>query len=181
MLIFIIGYMGSGKTVFGQQLAGRLGYRFLDMDEMIEISTGYSIAHYFEKFGEHSFRLKERSLLINHLTEKDCVIATGGGTPCFEDNLALMNANGITVFLDTPEEIILKRISVKIAQRPLLSHIPQDQLPEFIHEHMSVRRFYYEQAKLTVKGGDLEVERLVERLLTLPGNSSSDADKSRYL
>lgn len=169
MLIFIIGYMGSGKTALGRKLAGKLNYRFLDMDEMIEISSGYSIAHYFEKFGETSFRLKESELLFSHLDERNCVIATGGGTPCFGDNMALMNSHGITVFIDTGFETILERFSGKIMQRPLLSQIPHDQLPEFIREHMNARRFFYNQAKISIRGEEPDLEELLKELLKIEG------------
>lgn len=167
MLIFIIGYMGSGKTVLGRKLADRLRYRFLDMDEMIEIATGYSIAHYFGKFGEKSFRMRERELLMNHLAERDCVIATGGGTPCYEDNMSLMNSNGTTVFIDTDVETILERLSGKAMQRPLLSHVPHERLPDFIREHINARRNFYLQAKISVKAESINLEELVDYIITL--------------
>jgi len=173
MLIFIIGYMGSGKTVLGRKLAGMLKYRFLDMDEMIEVSSGYSIVHYFEKFGETSFRLIERELLMNHLAETDCVIATGGGTPCYEDNMALMNSHGITVFIDTGSDTILERLSGKIQQRPLLKHIPKEKLREFIREHMNSRRVFYDQAKFRISGKEPDMEELVKDLLKIEGLNSS--------
>jgi len=171
MLIFLLGYMGSGKTVTGQKLAEALHCRFLDMDEMIEISTGFPISDYFEKFGETPFRKKEREILLNHLQDHDTVIATGGGTPCFKDNMELMNRHGITVFLDTPLEIIMERLKGKIEHRPLLNKIPHDQLPEFIREHLKARRGYYERAKIIVSGEEGDFEGLVKALVTLSGNS----------
>lgn len=157
MLIFLLGYMGSGKSLTGMKLAEMLHYRFLDMDEMIEISSGYSIAYYFENFGEASFRQRERELLLSHLHDQDTVIACGGGTPCFEDNIDLMNKSGIAVFLDTSVDVILERIRDKILSRPLLSKIPPDKLPEFIRRHLKERRFFYEQAKIIVEKNDVDL------------------------
>jgi shikimate kinase len=180
MLIFLLGYMGSGKSFTGMKLAEMLYYRFLDLDEMIEISSGYSIKDYFEKFGEASFRKKERELLLSHLDDKDTVIASGGGTPCFEDNMDLMNQNGITVFLDTRYEIILDRLREKIPHRPLLSKLPPEQIPEFIKKHLEERRIFYENAKLKVEGNDIDwIVREISKLKsdwTLSG--PSDADRS---
>ena len=170
MLIFLLGYMGSGKTVIGQKLAEALHCRFLDMDEMIEISTCFSISDYFEKIGESAFRKKERDILLNHLLDKDTVIATGGGTPCFEDNMELMNRHGITVFLDTPIETIMERLKGKIDHRPLLNKVPHEQLPEFIREHLSVRRVYYERANIKSAGEEEDLEVLVNALVTLAGD-----------
>jgi shikimate kinase len=165
MLIFLLGYMGSGKSFTGLKLAEMLRYRFLDMDEMIEISTGFSIADYFEKFGEASFRKKEREILLSHLDDKDTVIACGGGTPCFEDNMDLMNRKGITVFLDTRYEIIIDRFRDKIPHRPLLSKLIPEQIPGFIKQHLEERRTFYENAKIKVEGNDIAwIVREISRL-----------------
>jgi shikimate kinase len=160
MLIFLVGYMGSGKTVLGRQLAAKLGYRFLDMDEMIEISTGYSVDAFFRKFGEPAFRLKERELLLDHLSELNCVIATGGGTPCYEDNMDRMNAAGVTVYLETGHDTILERLRGKINRRPLLDAIPASHLPEFIKDHLNFRRVYYERARIRINGESPDLDDL---------------------
>jgi shikimate kinase len=165
MLIFIIGYMGAGKTTLGKKLADRLGYCFYDMDEMFEISSGYTIPDFFEQFGEASFRQKEREILQDHLDDKDTVIATGGGTPCYSDNMELMNRKGITVFIDAGFETIMKRLSGKIHERPLLSHIPHDHLPAFVLEHMNSRFEFYSKAMIKVKGEEIDPEPLAQSFL----------------
>ncbi len=165
MLIFIIGYMGSGKSMTGRKLAHVLHYRFLDMDEMIEVSSGYSVKDFFEKYGEKSFRNKERELLISHLHDKDLVVATGGGTPCYEDNMNLMNAWGITVFLDIPFDMIMARLSGKFLDRPLLSNIPQEQLPGFIRQHLEARRSFYSQARIRVEDSEPDIMELAAKLI----------------
>jgi shikimate kinase len=155
MLVFIIGYMGAGKTTLGKLLAEKLNYHFYDLDEMFEISAGYSIVNYFEKFGEAAFRQKERDILFNHLDDARTVIATGGGTPCYADNMEIMNQKGITVFIDTGLETIMKRLAGKFHDRPMLKNIPHDQLPSFIHEHMKSRFEYYSKAVIKVKGEEV--------------------------
>jgi len=167
MLIFITGYMGSGKTTLGKRLAERLNYQFYDLDEMIENSTGYSIAAYFEKFGEASFRLQERDILISHLDDADTVIATGGGTACYADNMALMNKKGITIFLDTPFETIMKRMAGDINYRPLLKDIPAEKLPHYIREHMKSRQKFYSLAKIRVDGSEIGFESIVGTVISL--------------
>ena len=162
MLIFIIGYMGAGKTTLGKHLAERLNYHFFDLDEMIETSTGYSIGRYFEKFGEGAFRQKEREVLLSHLEDRETVIATGGGTPCFADNMALMNQKGITVYVDTRIETIINRLAGEEHQRPLLKNIPPDQFPEFIRDHIKARQAFYSKALIRVEGEEVDFERLVD-------------------
>ena len=158
MLIFIIGYMGAGKTTLGKLLAEQLNYHFHDLDEMFEISTGYSIGSYFEKFGEAAFRQKEREILFSHLDDSETVIATGGGTPCYSDNMTMMNQKGITVFIDISFDTIMERLSGKFHDRPMLKHIPHEQLPEFISEHMKSRLEYYSRALIKVDGDKVDLE-----------------------
>ena len=162
MLIFITGYMGAGKTTLGKRLAERLNYHFYDLDELIEISTGYSISAYFEKFGEAAFRIKEREILLGHLDDTDTVMATGGGTSCYADNMALMNQKGITIFIDTDLEVILARLSGKSHYRPLLKTIPPEKLPSFISDHLKIRKEYYSKADIRIEGEEVNLESLVE-------------------
>jgi len=162
MLIFIIGYMGAGKTILGKKLAERLNYHFYDMDDMFEISSGYSIGDYFEKFGEASFRKTERQILLNHLEDRQTIIATGGGTACYADNMALMNQKGITIYIDTGIETIMKRLAGKIRNRPMLKNIPNEQLPSFIREHMKIRNEYYSKALIKVDGEQVDMYGLVD-------------------
>jgi len=161
----------------GKMIALRLGYRFLDLDEMIEISTGYSILSYFEKYGETAFRQKEREILLSHLEDRNTVIAAGGGTVCFEDNIDLMNRNGITIFLDTSYQTVMKRLSGKYESRPLLKNIPPERLPDFIMEHMNARRRFYEKARICVKEDSFDLELLVKDILHLSGPAAQGADR----
>lgn len=167
MLIFITGYMGAGKTTLGKRLAELLNYNFYDMDEIVEVSTGYSIRAYFEKFGESSFRQKEREILLSHINDTDTVIATGGGTACYADNMDLMNRDGITIFIETKLETILNRLAGRIHQRPLLKNIPADQLPSFIQEHLKNRMEFYSKARIRVQEEEVDIEALVDTVRRL--------------
>ena len=151
MLIFIIGYMGSGKSTFGRKLAAQLDYRFEDLDEKFCPITGFSIASFFDKFGENAFREKEREILVNFIENGgNVVIATGGGTPCYLDNMDLMNNAGITVFLDVPVDILSKRLAESKGDRPLLGNVPPDGLKDFISQHLQSRMMFYLKAKVRI-------------------------------
>jgi shikimate kinase len=161
MLIFITGYMGAGKTTLGKALAEQLQFNFIDLDTVIESATGFSIETYFEKFGEKPFREKEREILLSLLDEKKTVIATGGGTPCYSDNMALMNQMGITVFLDTKVEAILERLAGNTDRRPLLKNFPAGKLHFFIRDHLESRRKYYDEAVIRVEGEKADLDKLI--------------------
>jgi shikimate kinase len=165
MLIFVTGYMGAGKTAFGKRLAEKLNCRFYDLDDIIVQTTGISIENNFEKFGEDSFREKERDILLKHLQDTDTVIATGGGTACYANNMKLMNRHGITIFLDTPLEIILIRLSAEYHHRPLLKDIPPDRLSGFIRAHYESRLKYYTLAKIRIDGEILDLDEIISNLL----------------
>ena len=153
MLIFITGYMGAGKTILGKSLADKLNYRFCDLDELIEKTYGLTIETIFEKYGEAYFREIERESLISLFKDYETVIATGGGTACYLDNMDLMNKAGITVFLDTPVEKIIKRLAGQADHRPLFKNIEPGNLPAFIHKHLESRRRYYDKASIRVEDG----------------------------
>jgi len=157
MLIFITGYMASGKTTTGKTLAGRLNYAFRDLDDLIEIHTGKSIVQTFDESGEEGFRKIEREVLMNHLHDSDTVIATGGGTPCYEDNMELMNRAGLTVFLDTPVDIIVERLLSTAGNRPMLKNVEPGNLPGFIRDHLERRSIYYEKAAIRIEAEGLDL------------------------
>ena len=110
MRLYLIGFMASGKSTFGKCLAKQNAQRFIDLDEQIEQRIGMSISAFFEKKGEAAFRKIESDVLKETVDLEDCIIATGGGTPCFSDNLAWMKKNGTTLWLNIPLEILVKRL-----------------------------------------------------------------------
>jgi len=148
MKYFIVGYMASGKSTFGKELAKDKGLPFLDLDECVESREGRSISEIFAKEGEEYFRQREREILHEICNEADeFVLATGGGTPCFFDNMDYMNQAGTTVFLNTSPLVIVDRLKRQRADRPLLAMYSDDELEFFVREHLESRLSFYLKAK----------------------------------
>jgi len=145
--IFLLGFMGAGKTHVGSQLAKRLHLDFWDLDELIEKSEGMPICNIFAAKGEKYFRKKEADCLRKTLSMGNCIIATGGGTPCYFGNLAWMNENGLTILLDTCEDVLYKRLK-ESANRPLVAGKSDAELSAFIHKTLIRRRPFYNGAQI---------------------------------
>lgn len=152
MQIVLLGYMGSGKTTVGKNLAAILKLPFLDLDEYIEAGEKQSIAEIFEGRGELYFRNKEQLYLREILSqESDFVLSTGGGTPCYGDNLGILLASqAAVVYLKVPIMELVQRLTKQKAQRPLIRHIPDGELPEFIGKHLFERNNFYNRANLVI-------------------------------
>lgn len=163
--IYLIGYMGSGKTTLGKRLAARLGYAFIDLDHAFEEQQGISIAQYFAKHGEDNFRLRESDLLKQITYPPQSIISTGGGLPCFFDNMAWMNANGQTVYIKLNAKVLAGRLENGKEERPLLREKHGDALIAFIDEKLTEREPYYSQAHLTVNDMNLSAEKLEQLLV----------------
>jgi len=140
--------MGSGKSYTGKRLADRLNYDFQDLDDAIEAKAGKTIRAIFADEGEAHFRQLERRCLRESGKESRLVVATGGGAPCFFDNMEVMNTAGLTIFLDTPVDILGQRLKPEIAHRPLLAGKSDAELQAFITQKLAERRPFYEQAKV---------------------------------
>ncbi len=164
MLIFLIGYMGSGKTTAGKKLAKLFNYGFADLDEHIEKRSGRRIADIFAVDGEEEFRQLERTYLEKLCKLENYVIATGGGTPCFAKNLQLMKQSGKVVYLKMPVSALTKRLSQSGNERPLLKNTGNKSLEKYIEEHVSQREKYYAQADVTVNAVSLDLKELASRL-----------------
>ncbi|MDX5420890.1 MAG: shikimate kinase [Hymenobacteraceae bacterium] len=163
MLIFLIGMMGSGKTTLGKQLAERLGYPFVDLDVYIEQQAGKTIAELFEQEGQEAFRRRERKALEAVAQEYERgVVSTGGGAPCFFNNMDFINGQGVSIFLDVPVEELAGRLRASDLQmRPLLAGKTEAALKAFLVETLEHRRQFYERAKHTVKGAVIDIEHLL--------------------
>lgn len=146
--IYLIGFMGTGKSFVGNLLAKRLYCPFHDLDRDIEHLAHSNINAIFASHGEPWFRLLERRALHNATFRTPGVIATGGGTPCFFDNMAWMNRTGTTVFLDTSTDLLVRRLWPGRAKRPLIKDMSADALAAFIDARLAARRPFYEQAAL---------------------------------
>ena len=162
MKIFLLGLPGSGKTTLGKSLATSLGLTFIDLDEAIEKEEGKSIREIFRLHTEEHFRkLESLHLRILCLSEEDFVMATGGGTPCFSDNMALIRQTGTSVFLDVAPKIIAQRIlKTDLRSRPLFADLHPENLKDAIEFMRSQRISFYRQAHLTI-GPELSTDEVV--------------------
>ncbi|HVX49764.1 MAG TPA: shikimate kinase [Chitinophagaceae bacterium] len=150
--IFLIGMMGSGKSYWAKKLSKKLKCGGYDLDNVVEINEEKTIAEMFEEDGEAYFREAEAKVLRWFGQKKSFVLATGGGTPCFNDNMAWMNKNGITVWLDEPIEVLVQRLNPEKSHRPLISNLPGDALAGFLAAKRSERSPFYSQAQYIIQG-----------------------------
>lgn len=159
-IIYIVGFMGSGKTTAGKKLASLLGWSFVDLDKKIEEHEGKSIPEIFSQNGEDYFRTIESYLLRNLKTNSDTVISTGGGTPCYSDNMDFMLENGLTVYLRLTPGELKSRLSESKGERPLIKDLDQKELLSFIEQRLSDREKWYERCDITIKGINLDINLL---------------------
>ncbi len=161
MRIYLIGFMGCGKSSFGKRLAKKLDYPFVDMDEEIENQTGKSITELFKLDGEATFRKVEQEVLLDTVIHKKAVIATGGGTPCFEDNMEFMNTEGITVYLRMSAMSITHRLENAKRQRPLVENIKGNELIGFVKQKLAEREEFYLQSHCVIKGETVKPDQVI--------------------
>ena len=160
--IFLIGYMGAGKTTLGRALAKKLKIEFIDLDNYIEERLCKSISQIFAEKGEEGFREIERRMLHEAGEFENVVISTGGGTPCFFDNIEYMNRQGATVFLDVPVERLFIRLSIARKKRPLIMGKSDEELRCFIAEQLAKRLPHYSKAKQRFTADKLEDTKQIE-------------------
>jgi len=162
--IFLIGMPSSGKSTLGRRLAKELGYTFVDLDQLIVADQDMSISEIFSRFGEPYFRETENRLLQSLPVDSSLLVATGGGAPCFYDNMDFILRSGLGIFLDVPAEELAARIKAHAKDdRPLLSGLAD--LEEELRKKLEERRHFYSRAHLTLSpGSDMR-----DFLLSLPG------------
>lgn len=149
MKVFLIGYMGSGKSTRGPELAGTLGIPCIDLDEELSARAGMTIHDWFELFGENDFRQAEAELLREFgRSSESFVMATGGGAPVQPGNMAFMNDHGITVYLKVHENELVRRLCDGKSHRPLLPSLDAEGLSEFVRSHLHARESKYEESHL---------------------------------
>lgn len=159
MIIYLTGFMGSGKSHWGKIWAEELGYHFVDMDELIEEELGMNVQEIFATKGEEFFRQKEADLLRS-ITNKKLIVATGGGVPAYHQNMEWMNRHGLTVYIQAKPETILERLKGETGERPLFNNVPEDNKPQFIKEKLEERQPYYKMAQVHLHGEKLSPESL---------------------
>lgn len=153
--------MGVGKSTIGRGLAQALDLHYCDTDLMFEEANGITVADYFDQEGGDKFRRAERDLLRSLVVLDQCVVSTGGGTPCFYDNMQFMRRIGTTVYLKAPLDHIIRRVSRKKWKRPLLKNLEGDELRAFISNLLNEREEYYAQADMIIEDNSAHVETRV--------------------
>ena len=163
--VFLIGYMGCGKTTLGEVLARQMGLRFIDLDDFIEDLQGVSIVEIFDEMGENGFRELERAALQEVAAMTDIIVSCGGGTPCHGNNMDLMNRAGITVWLTTSPERITARLLLpeQKCKRPKINTLPNDEVLLLVQQELSDRTPYYAQAQLQFDSTDIETAEATDR------------------
>lgn len=160
MKIFLIGFMGSGKSTIGRKLAQSLQFDFVDLDKLIETNAGMSIAAYFKEHGEEQFRELERNVLQQTAYRENTVIATGGGAPCYYNSLDWMKSQGKVVYISMDPKALADRLKHSKTERPLIKDFSFEELVDFISVKLASRDVYYKKADFIVSGIDLTAEKL---------------------
>ncbi len=158
---FITGYMGSGKSTAGKKLSAKLGYEFIDLDKFIENEYQQTIPEIFSTKGEGEFRAMEHNALKKLIEKDNIVVACGGGTPCYYNNMELMNNHGNTVYLKMSADSLVHRLMDAKEKRPLVANKSEEELRTFVNRQLEKREDFYHQAQYTVKGKDLDIDELV--------------------
>lgn len=165
-LIFLIGFMGCGKSTLGKKVAKKTDYTFIDLDELIVKEIGMSISMYFETFGEDSFRAVEQKMLHSLKDTTNTIVATGGGAPCFFDNMDWMNQYGKTVYIKlSPKALVSRLLQKEIETRPLLKGKSQNELVDFISATLEERTPFYSRAKIVYDGLQSNPKDLIKQIL----------------
>jgi shikimate kinase len=157
--------MGTGKTFWGRLVSTKLKIPFFDLDEQITLQEGKSIADIFASEGEEYFRLIEKDIL-HAITEShdNFVIACGGGTPCYYNNIDYMNQSGTSIWINTPMDTLFERLIKEKENRPLIKNLADQQLKSYIIKKFSDRKIYYEQADIIVDDEPVLLENLLEKI-----------------
>lgn len=161
MRIYLIGFMGSGKTTLGKRLARRLEYDFVDLDQEVESECGLNVAEIFSKFGEEKFRQLEQQKLHATALKTNLVVATGGGTPCYSDNMDFILENGISVYLRMSHLSLAHRLEQAYVKRPLLEDFKGLTLQNFIAQKLLEREPYYLKANCVIKGETVKPDQVI--------------------
>lgn len=156
--IFLIGYMGSGKTTIGRALSRVMKKEFIDLDIYIEGRFRHSVKEIFAERGEDGFRLIERNMLHEVAEFEDVIVACGGGTPCYFDNMEYMNERGVTVLLNASHEALMRRLTIPSAKskRPIIANKTNEELSQFIIDALTARSPHYNKAMLHFDSSFLE-------------------------
>lgn len=164
--IFLVGMMGSGKSYWTKKIAKWIKSAGYDLDDLIEMNEEKTIAEIFSEDGEDQFRKIEAKILRWFKEKKKYVLATGGGTPCFQENMAWMKKEGIVIWLDESVEILVKRLNEEKAHRPLIANLNEASLTKFIQDKLIERHAYYSQANYRLSSdqiSDIKLKQIIQQ------------------
>jgi shikimate kinase len=166
MIFFLNGFMGSGKSHWGKAWAATFKIGFIDLDEAIEIEERKAVTEIFESKGEDYFRAAETRILKSLTDINSTIVACGGGTPCFNNNMEWMNEHGITVYITASPEEILRRLIKGQQQRPLIKKLNQAELLFFIQQKLKEREPFYNQANVILESSTITENTFEEKILS---------------
>lgn len=164
MRIFIIGFMYSGKSTVGKKLANLMNLNHIDTDKVFESKYNITISSFFEKYGEDLFRELEHKILLETIEEDNIIVSTGGGLPCFHNNIEIIKENGISIYLNMSPISIIHRINNSKKKRPLLQNKSPEELQQYIENLLREREVFYNQANLKIKGEDPNIKEIQSEL-----------------
>lgn len=166
MIISLMGYMGCGKSHIANLLAQKLTYKLIDLDQKIVLDAGMDIPEIFKKQGEIGFRKRERSALNEVLaTKSDIILSLGGGTPAYYDNMSAINQATHSVYLRAKIPTLVQRLANEKDSRPMIAHLADEDLAEFVAKHLFERSNFYNQAHYIIDVDSLSAEAIVEELV----------------
>lgn len=165
--IYIVGFMGSGKTTLGKKLASLLGWTFTDMDKRIENNAGMTIPSIFSEMGESYFRKMESEVLRESSAIQGVVISTGGGAPCHSGNMDFMLSSGLTIYLKLTPDQLYSRLSGTGTERPLIKGLEKEDLLSFIETKLSEREKFYDRATMIIDGFNPDVNEVLRQVKKL--------------
>ncbi|HEY8959605.1 shikimate kinase [Chitinophaga sp.] len=162
MKIYLLGFMGAGKSYWGKQLADHWQLPYYDLDEVIVEAEEMAIADIFATKGEDYFREKE-SRLLRELSKQDkFLISCGGGTPCFQENMDFMNEHGTTVWINPSVETMVERLQRKKSKRPLIADLEDEDLVGFVEKKMAERLPFYQQSRHIITSDNISLDTFTQ-------------------
>ncbi len=165
--IFLVGFMGAGKTTLAKKLASKLSYSWLDTDQEIEKKEGIKISEIFKVRGEAYFRTLEKQLVDDLIPNQNIIIASGGGLPCFNDNMSKLNKLGITIYLERTPKELFQRVKQATNSRPLIADKSDEELLEYIKNTMEKRREIYLKSTIIADRFSQTSEKIIELIDSL--------------
>jgi shikimate kinase len=167
MLVFLVGFMGSGKSTSGKLVASKTGFSFVDLDHSIEEKTGQKITEIFNLSGQDEFRQLETATLHELKDQSKTIVSVGGGCPCINDNMEWMISNGIVIFIKAHHGTLFHRLLPAKKTRPLIAGLTDVQLMEYILNQLPVREKYYEKAPYTIETSTEQPSVMCHRIVEI--------------